>query len=114
MNLDQLNRSANSTLSQANSYTDQRFSNTDQQIRDLDRNTRKGIASASALNVVTPYLPGRTTLNAGVAAYRGQAAMGIGVSRWNDKGNINFNGGVSSSGGNSTIVRAGVGYVFGI
>jgi trimeric autotransporter adhesin len=35
------------------------------------------------------------------------------VSRWNDKGNINFNGGVSSSGSNSTIVRAGVGYVFG-
>ena len=114
VNLDQLSKSASSTLSQANSYTDQRFSNTDQQIRDLDRNTRKGIASASALNVVTPYLPGRTTLNAGVAAYRGQAALGIGVSRWNDKGNINFNGGVSSSGGNSTIVRAGVGYVFGI
>ncbi|KQR74575.1 hypothetical protein ASG35_17630 [Burkholderia sp. Leaf177] len=114
VNLDQLNKSASSTLSQANSYTDQRFSNTDQQIRDLDRNTRKGIASASALNVVTPYLPGRTTLNAGVAAYRGQAAMGIGVSRWNDKGTINFNGGVSSSGGNSTIVRAGVGYVLGI
>lgn len=113
VNLSQLNQSASSTLSQANSYTDQRFNNTDQQIRDLDRNTRKGIASASALNVVTPYLPGRTTLNAGVAAYRGQAAMGIGVSRWNDKGNINFNGGVSSSGGNSTIVRAGVGYVFG-
>jgi trimeric autotransporter adhesin len=113
VNLSQLNRSASSTLSQANSYADQRFNNADQQIRDLDRNTRKGIASASALNVVTPYLPGRTTLNAGVAAYRGQAAMGIGVSRWNDKGNINFNGGVSSSGGNSTIVRAGVGYVFG-
>jgi autotransporter adhesin len=113
VNLSQLNQSASSTLSQANSYTDQRFNNTDQQIRDLDRNTRKGIASASALNVVTPYLPGRTTLNAGVAAYRGQAALGIGVSRWNDKGNINFNGGVSSSGGNSTIVRAGVGYVFG-
>ncbi|QIN62114.1 Coiled stalk of trimeric autotransporter adhesin [Caballeronia sp. SBC1] len=113
VNLSQLNQSASSTLSQANSYTDQRFNNTDQQIRDLDRNTRKGIASASALNVVTPYLPGRTTLNAGIAAYRGQAAMGIGVSRWNDKGNINFNGGVSSSGGNSTIVRAGVGYVFG-
>jgi autotransporter adhesin len=113
VNLSQLKQSASSTLSQANSYADQRFNNTDQQIRDLDRNTRKGIASASALNVVTPYLPGRTTLNAGVAAYRGQAAMGIGVSRWNDKGNINFNGGVSSSGGNSTIVRAGVGYVFG-
>ena len=113
VNLDQLKKSASSTLSQANSYTDQRFSNTDQQIRDLDRSTRKGIASASALNVVTPYLPGRTTLNAGVAAYRGQAALGVGVSRWNEKGNINFNAGVSSSGSTSTIVRAGVGYVFG-
>jgi trimeric autotransporter adhesin len=113
INLNQLNQSANSTLSQANSYTDQRFQSTGQQINDLDRSTRKGIASASALNVVTPYLPGRTTLNAGVAAYRGQAALGIGVSRWNDKGNINFNAGVSSSGSSSTIVRAGVGYVFG-
>jgi autotransporter adhesin len=63
--------------------------------------------------VVTPYLPGRTAVNAGVAAYRGQAALGIGVSRWNEKGNFNFNAGVSSSGGNSTIVRAGIGYVFG-
>ncbi|WP_159462925.1 YadA-like family protein [Caballeronia telluris] len=113
VNLDQLNRASGSTLGQANSYTDQRFNNADQQIRDLDRNTRKGIAAASALNVVTPYLPGRTALNAGVAAYRGQAALGIGVSRWNEKGNLNFNAGVSSSGGNSTIVRAGIGYVFG-
>jgi trimeric autotransporter adhesin len=113
INLNQLNRSASSTLSLANGYTDQRFNSTQQQINDLDRSTRKGIASASALNVVTPYLPGRTTLNAGVATYRGQAALGIGVSRWNDKGNINFNAGVSSSGSSSTIVRAGVGYVFG-
>lgn len=113
VNLDQLNRASGSTLGQANSYTDQRFNNTQQQIRDLDHNTRKGIAAASALNVVTPYLPGRTAVNAGVAAYRGQAALGIGVSRWNEKGNFNFNAGVSSSGGNSTIVRAGIGYVFG-
>jgi autotransporter adhesin len=113
VNFDQLNRASGNSLAQANNYTDQRFNNADQQIRDLDRNTRKGIAAASALNVVTPYLPGRTALNAGVAAYRGQAALGIGVSRWNEKGNLNFNAGVSSSGGNSTIVRAGIGYVFG-
>jgi trimeric autotransporter adhesin len=113
VNLDQLNKSANSTLSQANGYTDQRFNSTQQQINDLDRTARRGIASASALNVVTPYVPGRTMLNAGVASYRGQAALGIGVSRWNEKGNLNFNAGVASSGGNSTIVRAGVGYLFG-
>ncbi|GAB2886303.1 hypothetical protein GCM10027093_21740 [Paraburkholderia jirisanensis] len=98
VNLDQLNAA---------------FNQSSQALHDLDRNTRKGIASASALQIVTPYLPGRTTLNAGIAAYRGQAALGIGVSRWNDKGTLNFNAGVASSGGNSTIVRAGVGIVIG-
>jgi autotransporter adhesin len=96
-------------LNQLNSAINQ----TNQSIHDLDRSTRKGIASASALQIVTPYLPGRTTLNAGVAGYRGQAALGLGVSRWNEKGTINFNAGVASSGSNSTIVRAGVGIVLG-
>ncbi|ACC73453.1 ESPR-type extended signal peptide-containing protein [Paraburkholderia phymatum] len=82
-------------------------------MQDMDRENRRGIASASALNIVTPYLPGRTTLNAGVAGYRGTAALGVGVSRWNEKGTVNYNLGVSSAGGNSTIVRAGLGIVFG-
>ncbi|WP_241024056.1 YadA-like family protein [Burkholderia sp. Ac-20365] len=96
-------------LNQLNSAVDQ----ANQSIHDLDRSTRKGIASASALQIVTPYLPGRTTLNAGVAGYRGQAAFGLGVSRWNEKGTINLNAGVASSGSNSTIVRAGIGIVLG-
>ena len=82
-------------------------------IHNVDRNAAKGIASASALNIVTPYLPGRTTLNAGIANYRGYQAVGLGVSRWNEKGSINYNLGVSTSGGNSTIVRAGIGIVLG-
>jgi autotransporter adhesin len=82
-------------------------------INNVDRNAAKGIASASALNIVTPYLPGRTTLNAGIANYRGYQAVGLGISRWNEKGTINYNLGVSSSGGNSTIVRAGIGIVLG-
>ena len=84
-----------------------------QSINNVDRSAAKGIASASALNIVTPYLPGRTTLNAGVANYRGFQAVGLGVSRWNEKGTINYNLGVSTSGGNSTIVRAGIGIVLG-
>jgi autotransporter adhesin len=84
-----------------------------QSMHDMDRDFRRGIASSAALNIVTPYLPGRTTLNAGVAGYRGQAAIGIGVSRWNEKGTVNYNLGVSSAGGNSTIVRAGLGIVLG-
>lgn len=80
-------------------------------IDDVDRVARRGIASAAALNIVTPYLPGRTTVNAGMASYRGQSALGIGVSRWNQKGTVNYNLGVSSAGGNSTIVRVGIGIV---
>lgn len=80
-------------------------------IDDVDRVARRGIASAAALNIVTPYLPGRTTVNAGLASYRGQSALGIGVSRWNQKGTVNYNLGVSTAGGNSTIVRVGIGIV---
>ncbi|WP_309835971.1 YadA-like family protein [Caballeronia sp. LZ065] len=80
-------------------------------IDDVDRVARRGIASAAALNIVTPYLPGRTTLNAGMASYRGQSALGIGLSRWNQKGTVNYNLGVSTAGGNSTIVRVGIGIV---
>ena len=87
--------------------------NMNNSINNVDKNAAKGIASASALNIVTPYLPGRTTLNAGVANYRGYQAVGLGVSRWNEKGSINYNLGVSTSGGNSTIVRAGIGIVLG-
>ncbi|CAB3810887.1 hypothetical protein LMG27177_07565 [Paraburkholderia fynbosensis] len=87
--------------------------NMNNSIHNIDRNAAKGIASASALNIVTPYLPGRTTLNAGIANYRGYQAVGLGVSRWNEKGSINYNLGVSTSGGNSTIVRAGIGIVLG-
>ncbi|MFM0035265.1 YadA-like family protein [Paraburkholderia strydomiana] len=87
--------------------------NMNNSIHNIDRNAAKGIASSSALNIVTPYLPGRTTLNAGIANYRGYQAVGLGVSRWNEKGSINYNLGVSPSGGNSTIVRAGIGIVLG-
>lgn len=83
-------------------------------IDDVERTARRGIAAVSALNVVTPYLPGRTTLNAGVSGYRGQAAFGIGVSRWNQKGTVNYNLGVATAGGDSTVVRVGIGIVFNV
>ena len=106
-------RSAADTLQSANQYTDQAVSGLNTRIDGMDRTLSRGIAAAAALNNVTPYLPGRTSLNAGIAAYRGHPAVAITVSRWNSKGNINLNAGVSSAGGNSTIVRAGVGVVFG-
>ncbi|MQR02495.1 ESPR-type extended signal peptide-containing protein [Glaciimonas soli] len=108
-----ISNSANQTLQSANSYTDQRFNQVEQDINNVDKYARQGIAASAALNMVTPYLPGKTTLNAGVAGYRSQVGLGVGISHWNRRGNLNVNAGVSSAGGNSTIIRAGVGVVLG-
>ncbi|WP_423197951.1 YadA-like family protein [Cupriavidus sp. H19C3] len=107
-----ITQSAAQTLQSANQYTDRAISQMADRVNDVDRSAVRGIAAASALNNVTPYLPGRTSMNAGIAVYRGAPAIGVTVSRWNQKGNINLNGGVSSAGGNSTIVRVGAGFVF--
>jgi|GEM_PF-787138 len=82
-------------------------------ISEVDNEARRGIAAASALVNVTPYVPGATVVNAGVAHYRGMNAVGVGVSRWNRGGTVNLNAGVSSAGGDSTVVRAGVGFIIG-
>jgi autotransporter adhesin len=83
--------------------------------REVDQNSRqanRGIAAASALIGVTPYAPGHVALNAGVATYQGEVALGVGVSRWSDDGRFNVNGGVSAAQGDKAIVRVGVGIVF--
>lgn len=120
VNVAQLNArlaQGNSTvLSQANSYTDQRINDVwndlGRAINEVDRQANRGIAAASALVNVTPYVPGHTAVNAGVASYRGEAALGVGVSRWSDDGHVNFNAGMSASQGDQPIFRVGVGYVF--
>ncbi|HZX79248.1 ESPR-type extended signal peptide-containing protein [Lysobacter sp.] len=120
VNVAQLNArlaQGNSTvLSQANSYTDQRINDVwndlGRAIDEVDRQANRGIAAASALVNVTPYVPGHTAVNAGVASYRGEAALGVGVSRWSDDGHVNFNAGMSASQGDQPIFRVGVGYVF--
>lgn len=120
VNVAQLNArlaQANTTvLSQANSYTDQRiddvWNDLGRAIDEVDRQANRGIAAASALVSVTPYVPGHTAVNAGVASYRGEAALGVGVSRWSDDGRLNFNAGMSAAQGDQPIFRVGVGYVF--
>ena len=57
-------------------------------------------------------MPGKTAVNAGVASYRGEAALGVGVSRWSDNGRVNFNAGVSAAKGDEPVFRVGIGYVF--
>ena len=120
INVGQLNErlATNSTqvLNDANSYTDSRVDDVWRGLsRDLDavnRQANRGIAAASALIDVTPYVPGHTVVNAGIATYRGEAALGVGMSRWSDNGRVNLNAGVSASKGDSPVVRVGVGYIF--
>ena len=77
-----------------------------------DKSIPMGMATASALQIVTQYLSGRATLNAGVAAYGGHGAVGFGASRWEQKAAVSYDPGMSTSGGNSIIMRAGIGVVF--
>ena len=81
VNVAQLNErlrdSGTQVLNQANSYTDARINDVWQDLGDeinqVNKQANKGIAATSALINVTPYLPGRTAINAGVAGYRGEA-----------------------------------------
>jgi trimeric autotransporter adhesin len=100
-------------LATANRYTDDRFDSVNRRIGDVQRQANKGIAASAALINVTPYIAGKTVLNAGVANYRGESALGVGVSRWNDTGRVNFNAGMSAAAGDSPIFRMGVGVVLG-
>jgi len=82
-----------------------------ERIDDNARQANRGIAGAAALVQVTPYVPGRTAINAGIASYRGETALGVGVSRWNESGRVNFNAGISAAANDEPIFRVGVGFV---
>ncbi|HYG08022.1 MAG TPA: YadA-like family protein [Stenotrophomonas sp.] len=109
-------RQVRQTLKSANEYTDSRvtdvWSTARREMNDMNRQVNRGIAAASALVNVTPYLPGRTAINAGIASYRGETALGVGLSRWSDNGRFNINAGVSAAREDQPVYRVGVGYVF--
>ncbi|MFA9441947.1 YadA family autotransporter adhesin, partial [Uliginosibacterium sp. sgz301328] len=111
VNVNQLNNAVGNVTNNFN----QQIGDVNNRIDDVDKTARRGIAAAAALQIVTPYIPGRTVVNAGVANYRGAGAVGVGVSRWNEKGTVNYNAGISTStgGAKDTIFRAGVGFVLG-
>jgi trimeric autotransporter adhesin len=89
------------------------FDRLNNSINKVNRQANRGIASSAALVTATPYMPGRTTVNAGMASYRGEAALGVGISRWNSSGKVNFNAGVSAARGDVPVFRVGVGLVLG-
>ncbi|WP_414491808.1 ESPR-type extended signal peptide-containing protein [Stenotrophomonas maltophilia] len=98
-------------------YADERvqdaWSGMERRLDQVNRQANRGIAAAAALAPMTPYLPGKTTINANLANYRSETAMGVGVSRWSDNGRVNVNGGASMARGDKPIFRMGVGVVLG-
>lgn len=100
-------------MSNLQDWTQGQVNGLSKKVDNVQRQANRGIAASAALVNNMPYLPGKVTLNAGVAAYRGQSALGVGVSRWNDSGRVNLNAGVSAAQGDSPIFRVGVGVVLG-
>ena len=100
-------------MSNLQDWTQGQVNGLSRKVDNIQRQANRGIAASAALVNNMPYLPGKVTLNAGVAAYRGQSALGVGVSRWSDNGRFNVNAGVSAAQGDSPIFRLGVGVVLG-
>ncbi|HEY0504708.1 MAG TPA: YadA-like family protein [Lysobacter sp.] len=104
------------SLSEAKAYADTRLNDVwdglAQEVDEVNRQANRGIAAASALINVTPYVPGHVTMNAGLANYRGETALGVGVSRWSDNGRLNLNAGVSAAKDDDPVIRVGIGYIF--
>ena len=100
-------------MSNLQDWTQGQVNGLSKKVDNVQRQANRGIAASAALVNNMPYLPGKVTLNAGVAAYRGQSALGVGVSRWSDNGRFNVNAGISAAQGDAPIFRVGVGVVLG-
>ncbi|MFZ0869220.1 MAG: ESPR-type extended signal peptide-containing protein [Rhodanobacter sp.] len=100
-------------LGNLDSRLNDNFNQLNNEINQNAQQANRGIAASAALVQATPYMPGRTMLNAGVASYRGESALGVGVSRWSSDGRINVNAGVSAAMHDQPIFRVGVGVVLG-
>ncbi len=80
-------------------------------ISGVARQAYRGIAGVAALTSTAPAMPGKTSINLGVGAYRGYAAGAITASHVTENARWNFNGGVGISGGDP-VFRGGVGFSF--
>jgi autotransporter adhesin len=104
VNVNQLNAAINSGAATTNAYTDQ-------QISQLRRDAYRGIAQAGAMVPMTPASVGESTLNAGIANYGGESAIGLAfASQIGER--VSINAGVSTSGGSTNLIRAGIGIRF--
>lgn len=117
------------TLRQARGYTDQMAAetrayadagdartldaarqHTDAEVGALRKETSAGIAQAAALVPMAPAGDGESTVNVGVASYRGQSAVGLAYAR--QVGSVVINGGLAFGSGKHRLVRIGAGWRF--
>lgn len=106
------------TLEQAQRYSDAGHANTlnaaqqhtNAAVGALRKEAFSGIAQAAALVPITPSAPGKNTVNAAVASYGGQAALGITFARRFTE-SLTVSGGVGV-GGKKRLVKLAMGYEF--
>jgi autotransporter adhesin len=71
----------------------------------------RGIAGVAALTAGITPATGKTSIDAGVGAYKGYAAGAITASHTTENGRFNFNGGIEITSG-APVYRAGIGFSF--
>ncbi len=78
----------------------------------LQRAAFGGVAAAMTMTNATPSAPGKTTVGAGVANYKGYSAIGAGVTHRSASGRWIVNGAVSATQSGDAGVRARADYEF--
>jgi trimeric autotransporter adhesin len=92
-------------------YTDARFNQLQANLGNVARDASAGTAGAMAMaNLPQAYLPGKSMVAVGVAAYEGQGALAVGVSKLSENGQwvVKFSGTANSRG--KVGVAAGAGF----
>ncbi len=101
-----------SSLVASKQYTDQRMSEVQQHINQVARNAYGAVAAAMAMPNQTPQQSGNTVIAVGGANFRGQSAVGFGVTHRSRNGQFLFHGAASTAGTAGTGVRVQLGYEF--
>ena len=80
-------------------------------INEVDRKASAGTASAMAMvGIPQAYLPGKSLVGAGIASYRGQSAIALGMSAVSDNGKWIVKGSLSRNSQGHTGVAVGAGF----
>jgi autotransporter adhesin len=107
VNVNQLNAG----LAAANQYTDAKLGQVQANVDRVSKEANAGAAGAMAMaNLPQAAIPGKSMVSAGVAAFDGQAAIALGVSKLADNGRwiVKFSGTANSRG--KVGVAAGMGF----